>query len=227
MQKRVLLVEDDESLREVVTDYFEKEGFLIDGVSDGLKALELWEEAEYDLALLDIMLPGIDGFSLCRRLRKTSSIPIIVITARDDEEDKITGYELGADDYVTKPFSVKILLAKSKNLLKRTGGMLGGENRDILTGAGIRVELLSRAVTVDGKKIELSPKEYDLLVALMENRDRIMTRETLLAKVWGYDYFGDSRAVDTHIRRLRSKIGSKAAHIRTKLKAGYKFEESL
>lgn len=227
MQKRVLLVEDDESLREVVTDYFEKEGFLIDGVSDGLKALELWEEAEYDLALLDIMLPGIDGFSLCRRLRKTSSIPIIVITARDDEEDKITGYELGADDYVTKPFSVKILLAKSKNLLKRTGGMLGGENRDILTGAGIRVELLSRAVTVDGKKIELSPKEYDLLVALMENRDRIMTRETLLAKVWGYDYFGDSRAVDTHIRRLRSKIGSKAVHIKTKLKAGYKFEESL
>ena len=225
MQKRVLLVEDDESLREVVTDYFEKDGFLVEGACDGLEALELWEEGKYDLALLDIMLPGIDGFSLCRRLRKTSSVPIIVITARDDEEDKITGYELGADDYVTKPFSAKILLAKSKNLLKRADGMF--ENRDILTGAGIRVELLSRTVTVDGEKTELSPKEYDLLVALMENRDRVMTRETLLTKVWGYDYFGDSRAVDTHIRRLRSKLSSKAVHIRTKLKAGYKFEESL
>jgi DNA-binding response OmpR family regulator len=227
MRKRVLLVEDDDSLREVITDYFEEDGFLVDGVPDGLEALELWEEDKYDLALLDLMLPGIDGFSLCRRLRRTSSVPIIVITARDDEGDKITVYELGADDYMTKPFSVKILLAKSKNLLKRSRGTIGGENRDVLTGAGIRVEFPSRTVTVDGKKIGLSPKEFDLLAVLMENKDRIMTREMLLAKVWGYDYFGDSRAVDTHIRRLRSKLGSKAAHIGTKVKVGYKFEENL
>lgn len=227
MEKKVLLVEDDDGLREVITDYFEQGGFIVESASSGLMALELWERGKYDLALLDLMLPGIDGYSLCRRLRKTSDIPIIIITARDDEEDKIIGYELGADDYVTKPFSVKVLLAKSQNLIKRSNGMIGSHAGNVLEGAGIRVELLSRNVTIDGKRIELSPKEYDLLVALMENRDRVMTREMLLEKVWGYDYFGDLRAVDTHIRRLRSKLGSKASHIVTRMKAGYKFEESL
>lgn len=227
MEKKVLLVEDDDGLREVITDYFEQDGFIVDGASSGLMALELWKKDKYDLALLDLMLPEIDGFSLCRRLRRTSDIPIIIITARDDEEDKIIGYDLGADDYVTKPFSVKVLLAKSQNLIKRTKGTIGGGIGNILAGAGIRVELLSRNVTIDGQRIELSPKEYDLLVALMENKDRIMTREMLLAKVWGYEYFGDSRAVDTHIRRLRSKMGNKAAHIGTRVKAGYKFEESI
>ena len=227
MNEKVLLVEDDEGLREVITDYFEGDGFTVHGVQDGLKALELWAEGEYSLALLDLMLPGIDGFSLCRRFRKTSSIPIIVITALDGEEDKITGYELGADDYVTKPFSIKVLLAKAKNLMKRFNGTIGGENKDALEGAGIRVELLSRRVVIDGRKVELSPKEYDLLVTLMENRDRVMTREVLLSKVWGYDYFGDLRAVDTHIRRLRSKLGNRAVHIGTRMKAGYKFEEIL
>lgn len=227
MEKKVLLVEDDDGLREVITDYFEHDGFIVEGASSGLMALELWEKDKYNLALLDLMLPEIDGFSLCRRLRKTSDIPIIIITARDDEEDKIIGYELGADDYVTKPFSVKVLLAKSQNLIKRAKGAIGEETGNILAGAGIRVELLSRNVTIDGQRIELSPKEYDLLVALMENKSRIMTREMLLAKVWGYDYFGDSRAVDTHIRRLRSKMGSKAAHIGTRVKVGYKFEESV
>ena len=170
------------------------------------------------------MLPGIDGYS-CRRLRKTSDIPIIIITARDDEEDKIIGYELGADDYVTKPFSVKSV-GKITKPHQRSNGMIGSHAGNVLEGIGT-VELLSRNVTIDGKRIELSPKEYDLLVALMENRDRVMTREMLLEKVWGYDYFGDLRAVDTHIRRLRSKLGSKASHIVTRMKAGYKFEESL
>lgn len=227
MDEKVLLVEDDDGLREIITDYFEQGGFIVESASSGLMALELWENNKYDLALLDLMLPEIDGFSLCRRFRKTSDIPIIIITARDEEDDKITGYELGADDYVTKPFSVKILLAKAQNLIKRSNGTIGSQTRNSLTGAGIRVELLSRNVTIDGQRIELSPKEYDLLVILMENKDRVMTRETLLEKVWGYDYFGDSRAVDTHIRRLRSKLGSKAAHIGTRMKAGYKFEESL
>lgn len=227
MEKRVLLVEDDDGLREVITDYFENGGFVVEGASNGLTALELWEKDKYDLALVDLMLPGIDGFSLCRRFRRASDIPIIIITARDDEDDKIIGYELGADDYVTKPFSVKVLLAKSLNLIKRTTGTIGPEALNILDMAGIRVNLLSRKVTIEGKRIELSPKEYDLLVVLMENKDRIMTREMLLAKVWGYEYFGDSRAVDTHIRKLRSKMGSKASHICTRVKAGYKFEESV
>ncbi|NLV35864.1 MAG: response regulator transcription factor [Clostridiaceae bacterium] len=227
MDNKVLLVEDDDSLREIITDYFEQGGFIVEGASSGLMALELWENSKYDLALLDIMLPEIDGFSLCRRLRKTSDIPIIIITARDDEDDKIIGYELGADDYVTKPFSVKFLLAKSQNLIKRSNGTIGSQTANVLEGAGIRVELLSRNVTIDGQRIELSPKEHDLLVTLMENKDRIMTREMLLEKVWGYDYFGDSRAVDTHIRRLRAKLGSKAIHISTRMKAGYKFEDSL
>ena len=227
MEKRVLLVEDDDSLREVITDYFEHDGFIVESASNGVVALELYEESKYDLALLDIMLPGIDGFSLCRRIRKTSDIPIIIITARDEDIDKETGYELGADDYITKPFSVKILLAKSQNLIKRANGTVGSESRNTITGAGIEVDLLSRNVTIDGKKTDLPPKEYDLLVALMQNRNRIMTREMLLTIVWGYDYFGDSRAVDTHIRRLRSKMGNKAVHIATHVKAGYRFEENL
>lgn len=227
MEKRILLVEDDDGLREIITDYFEESGFIVDGASDGLTALELWDKDKYDLALIDLMLPGLDGFSLCRRFRKASDVPIIIITARDDEEDKIIGYELGADDYITKPFSVKVLLAKSLNLIKRTNGTISGESANILALAGIKVELLSRNVTIDGQKIELSPKEYDLLVVLMENKDRVMTREMLLSKVWGYEYFGDPRAVDTHIRKLRSKLGSKAVHIGTRVKAGYKFEESV
>lgn len=227
MDKRILLVEDDDGLREVITDYFEQDGFIVESASSGLTALELYGKSKYDLVLLDLMLPEIDGFSLCRRIRKTSDIPIIIITARDDEEDKVIGYELGADDYVTKPFSVKILLAKSQNLIKRASGTIGSEVRNIIVGAGIRVELLSRNVTIDGQRIELSPIEYDLLIALMQNRERIMTREMLLTMVWGYDYFGDTRAVDTHIRRLRSKMGSKAVHISTRVKVGYKFEENL
>lgn len=227
MDGRILLVEDDDGLREIITDYFANDGFTVDGVRDGLKALEMWEEGRYDLALLDIMLPRLDGFSLCRRFRRNSAVPIIIITARDDEEDKVTGYELGADDYVTKPFSVKVLLAKSKNLLKRSYGTVGGSAGGVLAAAGVRVELLSRRVTADGQRIELSPKEYELLVALMQNKDRVMTREMLLERVWGYDYFGETRAVDTHIRKLRSKLGSKASHISTCMKAGYKFEESL
>ncbi len=224
---RILLAEDDDSLREIISDYFVNYGYIVDGTRDGLEALEMWEDGKYDLALLDIMMPGIDGFSLCRRIRRTSALPIIIITARDDEEDKVAGYELGADDYVTKPFSVKVLLAKSKNLLKRSNGTVGVKDGGILSAAGIRVELLSRKVMVGELRIELSPKEYGLLVALMENKDKVMTRDMLLEKVWGYDYFGESRAVDTHIRKLRSKLGNKAIHISTCMKAGYKFEESL
>jgi DNA-binding response OmpR family regulator len=227
MGKRVLLVEDDDGLREIITDYFEEGGFTVDGACGGLEALGLWDKDKYDLALIDLMLPGLDGFSLCRRFRKASDIPIIIITARDDEEDKIIGYELGADDYVTKPFSVKVLLAKSLNLIKRSNGTLSQDAGNILSLAGIRVDLLSRDVTIDGKRLELAPKEYALLVALMENKDRVMTREMLLSKVWGYEYYGDTRAVDTHIRKLRSKMGSKAVHISTRVKVGYKFEENV
>ena len=228
MKYKVLIVEDEELMREVIKDYFEDGGFEVEECGNGNDALEMLEDYEYryDLILLDIMIPGIDGFSVCRRIRKTKDIPIIMITARSDEDDKLLGYELGADDYVTKPFSPKVLLAKATAILNRIHGTVVGEN-DVITLAGITVNQLSHTVMIDGAKVELTPKEFDLLYYLMINKGRVLSRDTLLSKVWGYDYFGDLRTVDTHIKKLRAKIGDKAVHIKTLIKAGYKFEEKI
>ena len=224
MKKKVLLVEDEELMREVIKDYFEDGGFAVTETADGAAALEILEIHEFDVILLDIMIPEIDGFSVCRRIRKTNDVPIIMITARSDEDDKLLGYELGADDYVTKPFSPKVLLAKANALIKRNKGeVCGGEG--IISAGGITVDQNSHTVAVDGTYIELTPKEYDLLVYLMKNRGRVLSRDTLLSKVWGYDYFGDLRTVDTHIKKLRAKLGDKAVYIKTLIKAGYKFED--
>ena len=191
-------------------------------LADGVKALELSEEQEFDAVLLDIMMPGLDGLSVCRALRKDSDVPIIFLTALSDEEDKLLGYELGADDYVTKPFTMSVLYAKTVALIKRSrGSMLSG---DRLEGAGISVHLSTRQVYAGGKEVSLTPKEYALLVCLLRNRNMVMSREQLLVKCWGYDYEGESRAVDTHIKRLREKLGDYAGCIKTVIKAGYKLE---
>jgi DNA-binding response OmpR family regulator len=226
MVKKVLLVEDDEAIREIITDYFVDAGFGVTEAADGDKALSAFDDADYDLILLDIMLPFIDGFTLCRKFRAQKPTPIIIITARRDDDDKLLGYELGADDYVEKPFNPKVLLAKAKNLLLRSGGF-AGLNGEILTGGNISVDMSSHSVTVNGESIGLTPKEFFLLCTLMRNRNIIMSRDSLLSKVWGYDYFGDFRVVDTHIKSLRKKLRDGACHITTKIKAGYLFDENI
>ena len=225
MNKTVLLVEDERRLREIVSDYFRNEGFEVIEAEDGKKALELFAEHEIDLIMLDIMLPEIDGWSVCRRIRKESAVPIIMLTARSDEDDTLLGFELGADEYVTKPFSPKVLVARAKTLLKRADGVVGVAEENAMSLSGIEVNRLSRTVLVDGEEIILTHKEFELLVYLMENKGIVLSRQHLLDQLWGYDYYGDDRTVDTHIKKLRNKLGDKAKHIGTVIRVGYKFEE--
>ncbi|MCU5101555.1 response regulator transcription factor [Bacillus cereus] len=225
MNKTVLLVEDERRLREIVSDYFRNDGFEVIEAEDGKKALELFAEHEIDLIMLDIMLPEIDGWSVCRRIRKESAVPIIMLTARSDEDDTLLGFELGADEYVTKPFSPKVLVARAKTLLKRADGAVGVAEENAMSLAGIEVNRLSRTVLVDGEEIILTHKEFELLVYLMENKGIVLSRQHLLDQLWGYDYYGDDRTVDTHIKKLRNKLGDKAKHIGTVIRVGYKFEE--
>ena len=225
MNKTVLLVEDERRLREIVSDYFRNEGFEVIEAEDGKKALELFAETAIDLIMLDIMLPEIDGWSVCRRIRKESAVPIIMLTARSDEDDTLLGFELGADEYVTKPFSPKVLVARAKTLLKRADGAIGVSEENTMSLAGIEVNRLSRTVLVDGEEIILTHKEFELLVYLMENKGIVLSRQHLLDQLWGYDYYGDDRTVDTHIKKLRNKLGDKAKHIGTVIRVGYKFEE--
>ena len=190
--------------------------------SELFEALELLESQEFDGVLLDIMMPKLNGLSVCRSLRKNSDVPIIFLTALSDEEDKLLGYELGADDYVTKPFSLAVLYAKITALINRSrGSVLSG---DTLMAGEITVQLSRQRVTVSGREVSLTPKEYSLLVCLMRNRGAVLSREQLLVKCWGYDYDGEARAVDTHIRRLREKLGGAAEYIKTVIKSGYKLE---
>ncbi len=221
--RKVLIVEDEDRMRELMVDYFAMDGFETFEASDGSSALDIVATENLDLVLLDIMMPGIDGFTVCKRIRSSSSVPIIIITARTEEEDKILGFELGADDYVTKPFSPKVLVARSKNLLKRVDGMVGNEN-GILNIKNIEINLMSYEVRIDGEKLNLSPKEYELLLFLVKNKNKVMTREILLDNIWGYDYIGDLRTVDTHIKKLRNKLGDCSDYIKTIIRAGYKFE---
>lgn len=222
MNYRILIAEDEPKIREVLCDFFISRGDIPVPAADGAKALELAESQEFDGVLLDIMMPKLDGLTVCRSLRKRSDVPIMFLTALSDEEDKLYGYELGADDYVTKPFTMTVLYAKMAALINRSRGNI--RNGDRLVAGEIYVTLSSQQVKVSGKKVELTPKEYALLVCLMQNRNLVMSREQLLVKCWGYDYEGESRAVDTHIKRLREKLGDAAGCIKTVIKAGYKLE---
>lgn len=220
--KKILLVEDEQLLLEIVSEYFTREGYDILTATDGVSAIKTFESQKVDLVLLDIMIPGQDGFAVCKRIRSTSDVPIIMLTARSEDEDKLLGFELGADEYVTKPFSPKVLVARAKALLKRVEGTTGDGDR---IRAGI-VELHppSREVWVEGEPVALSPKEYDLLYFLVQHRNTCMSRDAILDNVWGYDYFGGLRTVDTHVKKLRNKLGPAAKLLRTVVRAGYKFE---
>ena len=219
---RILIAEDEPRLRAVLCDYFRSRGDTPIPAADGTEALMLSETQEFDGVLLDIMMPGLNGWSVCRSLRKKSDVPIIFLTALSDEEDKLMGYELGADDYVTKPFSMAVLYAKLSALINRSrGSVLSAET---LTAGEITISLTAQEVSVAGSPVNLTPKEYALLLCLMRNKNAVLSREQLLIKCWGYDYEGDARAVDTHIRRLRDKLGSESRRIKTVIKSGYKLE---
>ena len=223
MDYRILIVEDEAKIARLLADYCYSKKDVPTLAGDGIRALEMLEEQEYDAVLLDILMPGLDGLSVCRAIRKRSDVPILFLTALSDEEDKLLGYELGADDYITKPFSLSVLYAKVEALVRRRrGAVIQG---DLLIAGAVSLRLSTRKVTVSGREIPLTPKEYALLLCLEQTKTLVLSREQLLVKCWGYDYEGEARAVDTQIGRLRQKLGAAGEHIRTVIKAGYKWEE--
>ncbi len=225
MSQKVLVVEDDNNIAELLRLYLQKDGFEVSHAADGGKAVEMAKEIQPDLVLLDIMLPVMDGWQVCRELRKTMKMPIIMLTAKGETEDKVSGLEMGADDYIVKPFEVKELLARVHAVLRRTGDD-GKPKSKKLTFDKLVINLDSYELIVDGKKIDTPPKEMELLYHLAATPNRVYTRNQLLDEVWGFDYFGDSRTVDVHIKRLREKLEgvSDQWRLKTVWGVGYKFE---
>ena len=225
MSRKVLVVEDDNNIAELLRLYLQKDGFEVSHAADGGKAVEMAREIQPDLVLLDIMLPVMDGWQVCRELRKTMKMPIIMLTAKGETEDKVSGLEMGADDYIVKPFEVKELLARVHAVLRRTGDD-GKPKSKKLTFDKLVINLDSYELIVDGKKIDTPPKEMELLYHLAATPNRVYTRNQLLDEVWGFDYFGDSRTVDVHIKRLREKLEgvSDKWALKTVWGVGYKFE---
>ena len=224
MKATILLAEDERDMREVLCDYFTaKSGGELTVISapDGNTALHLIETQPFDLLLLDIMLPGTDGFALCRAAREQGDAPVLFVTAREDEQDKLHGYGLGADDYVVKPFSLAVLYAKAQALLRRSRGMTAAE---VLSAGALVLDPARGTVTAGGRPINLPPKEFALLRVLMERRNRVLTRDELLNLAWGWDFDGSDRVVDSHIKKLRRALGTHADCIRTVVKRGYKLE---
>ena len=224
MKATILLAEDERDMREVLCDYFTaKSGGELTVISapDGNTALHLIETQPFDLLLLDIMLPGTDGFALCRAAREKGDAPVLFVTAREDEQDKLHGYGLGADDYVVKPFSLAVLYAKAQALLRRSRGMTAAE---VLRAGALELNPARGTVTADGQRIDLPPKEFALLRALMERKNRVLTRDELLDLAWGWDYDGTDRVIDGHIKKLRRALGKHADCIKTVVKRGYKLE---
>lgn len=225
MSQKVLVVEDDINIAELLRLYLQKDGFEVSHAADGGKAVEMAKEIQPDLVLLDIMLPVMDGWQVCRELRKTMKMPIIMLTAKGETEDKVSGLEMGADDYIVKPFEVKELLARVHAVLRRTGDD-GKPQSKKLTFDKLVINLDSYELIVDGKKIDTPPKEMELLYHLAATPNRVYTRNQLLDEVWGFDYFGDSRTVDVHIKRLREKVENVSDQwaLKTVWGVGYKFE---
>jgi Response regulators consisting of a CheY-like receiver domain and a winged-helix DNA-binding domain len=216
---RILLAEDNDSLRELVHDYLVRNGFEVEAKADGLSAWEAMQEMDFQLVLLDIMMPEMDGFELCRRIREKENVPILFLTARVQEEDQLRGYRLGADDYIMKPFSLPVLLAKCRVILERMNYI--GE---WLEAGAIRLSLGTHCLSVGGDQVELQTLDFQLLQYFMQNQGRALSREQILVKVWGYNYEGSERSVDTHVKNLRKALGKYGKYIRTIVKVGYVFE---
>ena len=219
MSQSLLIIEDNPSLREIMSDYFTAKGFAVTEAVDGAEALEKLEGRVYHIVLLDIMMPRVDGFAVCRAIRRDSPVPVIFLTARSREEDMLRGYELGADDYITKPFSLPVLHAKVLALLARAGG-----RRATYRLGRLHVDADARTVTAHEKPVELAAREFDMLLYLLVNKGLVLTRNQILDAVWGLDFFGDSRVVDTHIKKLRAALGPCAGLVQTVRKVGYKLE---
>jgi len=220
---KILIVDDEEKMRQVIKIYLEKEGYAVEEAGDGREALEKINMTEFSLILLDVMMPEIDGWTVCRKIREESSVPIIMLTARSEEYDKLFGFELGVDDYLTKPFSPKEMVARIKAVLKRSNGN-SLVNTDILKIGALQIKSMSKQVFLEDNEMILTPKEFDLLYFLSKNPEIVYSREQLLNQVWGYDFVGDLRTVDTHVKQLREKLGSYKSYIHTVWGTGYKFK---
>lgn len=219
----ILIVDDEQKMREFVALFLRSSKYTVFEAADGRTALNILSKGTIDLIVLDIMLPDISGFDLCSQIRVRSSVPIIFLTALADEEYQMIVYRVEGDDYITKPFNASILLAKIQRILQRCAPL--NARSDALTFRGIKLEISSRRVTLDGKPLQLTPKEFDLLLALMQNRGKVLTRTFLLETIWGYSFAGDSRVVDSHIKKLRSKVSPYSSNIKTVISIGYKLEE--
>ena len=220
----ILIVDDDHEIADLVGIHLRGEGYNVYKAYNGNDALDIFDREEIDLAILDIMMPGMDGNEVCAKIREHSTIPIIMLSAKDSENDKVSGLVNGADDYVTKPFSPKELMARVHAVLARSAPAVQNDVSPVLTFGGLTIDIPGRSVSVDGNKIELTPKEYDLLFYLVENKNIALSRDKLLRDVWGYDFFGDDRTIDTHIKNLRNNLGPYRDMIVTLRGVGYKFE---
>lgn len=223
MEKRKILVVDDESrMRKLVRDFLTKQGFEVLEAGDGEAALDIfYKDKDIALLILDVMMPKMDGWQVCREIRSHSKVPIIMLTARGDERDELLGFELGVDEYISKPFSPKILVARVEAVLRRTSQT---DEDGVLRAGGVEISKISHIASIDGVPMELSYKEFELLAYFMENQGIALSREKILNSVWNYDYFGDARTIDTHVKKLRSKMGEKGEYIKTIWGMGYKFE---
>lgn len=221
MKSRILVVDDESRMRKLVRDFLVRKEFEVLEAGDGEAAVDLFfQEKDIDLIILDVMMPKMDGWEVCRTIRKHSQVPIIMLTAKGEERDELRGFELGADEYISKPFSPKILVARVEAILRRSGSL----NADVLSLGGIQLDKTAHQVSVDGQEVELSFKEFELLEYFMENQGIALSREKILNNVWNYDYFGEARTIDTHVKKLRSKMGVKGDYIKTIWGMGYKFE---
>ena len=225
----ILVVDDEIRIRSIVRKYAEFEGHTVTEAGDGMEAVSLCRRHEFDIIIMDIMMPELDGFSACREIRKFSATPIIMLSARGEEYDKINGFESGVDDYVVKPFSPRELMLRVEAVMKRvrrTQEQAAAQNEVVeLDGGGLRVDFTARIVYIDGKRVEMSPKEYDLFFYLLKNRNIALSREKLISEVWGYDFYGDARTLDTHVKLLRKTLGRYSECIVTLRGVGYRFED--
>ena len=221
---KLLVVDDEERIRSIIRKYGEFEGHEIDEAGDGMEAIRICQNHTYDLIIMDIMMPNLDGFSACKEIRKITDIPVIMLSARGEEYDRIHGFELGIDDYVVKPFSPRELMMRVKVVISRNNKKDVRNGHEIFQAEGLIIDFTGRTVTVDGKRVEMSPKEYELLFYLVRNRNIALDREKLITEVWGYDYYGDDRTLDTHIKLLRSSLGEYRKFLVTLRGVVYRFE---
>ena len=221
--KRLLIVDDEDKIREVIKEYAEFSGYVAEEAADGMSAIGMVKLNDYDLIIMDVMMPKLDGFSAVKEIQKIKSIPVIMLSARGEEHDKLFGFELGIDDYVVKPFSPKELMARVNAVLNRVDAS-DKSSQTIEKFDGLEVNFAARTISVDGKRIELTPKEYDLLFYMIQNKNIALSRDRLLSDIWGYDFFGDDRTIDTHVKNLRNSLGPYRKFIVTLRGVGYKFE---